>query len=174
MNNALKEIAAKYNVAEENISEILAGMKVKDAQKPSKAQLEGFEKVCVMLQEGKPMDQALTILLEEAKNGKVGKEASQVSGTITPEDLDSFILEQAKRAAETTLLRFPQIAREEYNRSQGLFVQAYRQYLAEQLQNPEYRQNFIAAIEEQELGKSELLGSTMSHTALPSSSSSSS
>ncbi len=174
MNNALKEIAAKYGVAEENIPEILTGMKVKDAQKPSKAQLEGFEKVCAMLQEGKPMDQALTILLEEAKNGRAGKDAVQAPNTISTEELEGFILTQAERAADAALASFPQIAIEENYRLKTLFVQRYRQHITERLQDPEYRQWFEAAIEGQDMGKLNLFGSTISNTALPSSSSSSS
>jgi len=103
MNNALNEIAAKYEVSEEKIPEILAGMKVKDAQKPSKAQLDGFEKVCTLLKEGKPMDQALATILEEAKSDKMQKDTQNNGNGSHPQmqspqaenseaKLDDFIL----------------------------------------------------------------------------------
>ncbi|WP_250126314.1 hypothetical protein [Chroococcidiopsis sp. CCMEE 29] len=172
MNNALKEIAAKYGVSEEKIPEILSGMKIKDAQKPSKPQLEGFEKICIMLQEGKPMAQALVMLLDEAKNGRAGKETS--TNTPNAEEIDSFILTQAQRAADATLASLPQIAVEEHQRLKELFVQRYRQRIAQQLQDPEFRQQFQLAIEGQQMGKFNFLNSMTSNIALPSSSSSNS
>lgn len=87
---------------------------------------------------------------------------------------DQFILTLANQAADATLANFPQIAMAEHQRLKALFVQRYRQRLAEQLQNPEFRQQFQAAIEGQEMGKFNFLNSTTSNIALPSSSSSSS
>lgn len=62
MNEALFEIASRYDVAEDRISEILTGMKLKNPEKPTKRQLEGFEKVCTLLKEGRvAATQKLTI-----------------------------------------------------------------------------------------------------------------
>lgn len=178
MNNALKDIATKYEISEEKMLEILAGMKVKNAEKPSKPQIEGFEKVCILLEEGKPMDEALATILDEAKNGKtrefqIDEENSQPTDTPKAEELDNFILRQAEYAADATLVSFPQIANEEQHRLKELFVQRYRQRIAQQLQDPKFRQHFQAAIEGQGVGKLNLLSSTTSNIALPSSSSSS-
>ncbi len=183
MNDALKEIARKYAVSEEKISQILAGMKVKDVQKPSKPQLEGFEKVCTLLKEGKPMEQALATILDEAKNGKPER-APQTNGSaahskspqteLSEVKLDEFILAQGDRAADVTLASLPDIAFEEQQRLKALFVQRYRQRIMERLQDPEYRQQFAAAIEGEDMGKLALLNNTTSNFALPSSSSSSS
>lgn len=183
MNNALKEIACKYEVSEEEIPAILAGMKVKDAQKPSKPQLEGFEKVCRMLKEGQPMDQALATILEEAKNDKTQKD-TQVNGSTNPSEslqtesseakLEEFILSLANQSADATFASLPNIALEEHHRLKALFVQQYRQRIMERLQDPEFRQQFQAAIEGQDMGKLPLLNSTTSNIALLSSSSSSS
>ncbi|MES1026214.1 hypothetical protein ABN584_25290 [Gloeocapsa sp. BRSZ] len=172
MNNTLKEIAAKYSVAEEIIPEILSGMKLKDSQRYSKSQLEGFEKVCTWLQAGKSMEQAIKTLLDEAKTNREEKITN--TSSINPEELDGFILNQAEQAADKTLFSLPQIAIEEHYRLKALFVQRYRQRIAERLQDPEFRQQFESAIEGQELGKPKLLNSTTSSIALPSSSSSSS
>lgn len=87
--------------------------------------------------------------------------------------LDEFIIAQAERAADAALRSFPQIAIEEYYRLKELFVQRYRQHIAKQLQNPEFRQQFQAAMEGQNVGKLNL-NSMTSNTALPSSLSSSS
>jgi len=185
MNNALNEIAAKYEVSEEKIPEILAGMKVKDAQKPSKAQLDGFEKVCTLLKEGKPMDQALATILEEAKSDKMQKDIQNNENASHPQmqspqaenseaKLDDFILTLANQAANATLTSFPNIALEEHLRLKALFVKRYRERIAEQLQSAEFRQQFQAAMEGQELGKLPLLSSTTSNIALLNSSSSSS
>jgi len=87
---------------------------------------------------------------------------------------DEFIFAQAERAADVALASFPQIAIEEYYRLKTLFVQRYRQRITERLQDPEFREQFQAAIEGQDMGKLNLFGSTKSSMALPSSSSSSS
>lgn len=178
MNNALKDIATRYEVSEEKMLEILGRMKVKNAEKPSKPQIEGFEKVCILLKEGKSMDTAITAILDEAKNGKSGEseidgEISQAADTLEDEELQNFVFREADRAADATLKSFPQIAFEERQRYKELFVQRYRQRIAQQLQNPEFRQHFQAAIEGQDLGKLHLLNSMTSNIALPSNSSSS-
>lgn len=179
MNNALKEIASKYSVSEEKIPEILAGMKIKDAQKPTKPQLEGFEKVCTMLKEGQPMDQALATILESAKNDSIQKDTqsnaranpSQSPQTENSEaKLEEFILSLANQSADATFATLPNIAFEEHHRLKALFVQRYRERIMERLQDPEFRQQFQAAIEGQDLGKLNLMSSTTSNIALPSSS----
>jgi len=180
MNNALKEIAGKYEVSEESIPEILTGMKVKDVQKPSKPQLEGFEKVCILLKEGKPMDQALATVLEAAKNDRLQKD-TQTNGSTNPVqspqtessqvNLDEFIQSLANQAADSTFANLPNIAIEEHHRLKALFVQHYRQRMMERLQDPEFQQQFQAAIEGQDLGKLKFLTGTTSNIALPSSSS---
>lgn len=178
MNNVLKDIATRYEISEEKMLDILARMKIKNAEKPSKPQIEGFEKVCTLLKEGKPMEEAITAILDEAKNGKsnepqINGEASQAADTLEDEELKNFVFREADRAADATLKSFPQIAFEERQRYKELFVQRYRQRIAQQLQDPEFRQHFQAAIEGQDLGKLPLLNSTTSNIALPSNSSSS-
>lgn len=168
MNDNLKEIAQKYEVSEEQISEILTGMNVKKLDNPGKRQLEGLEQVCGLLKEGKSQDEAIAIVTDEAKS-----KVEESEEAFAVEDLDNFIIQQAERAAESTLHSLPQIAIEEQYRLKALFVQRYRERLAQQLQDPGFRQQFQAAIEGQELGKSNLLNAT-SNIALPSSSSSSS
>lgn len=178
MNNALKDIATRYEVSEEKMLEILGRMKVKNAEKPSKPQIEGFEKVCTLLKEGKSMDTAITAILDEAKNGKsseseIDGETPQAADTLEDEELKNFVFREADRAADATLKSFPQIAFEERQRYKELFVQRYRQRITQQLQDPEFRQHFQAAIEGQDLGKLHLLNSMTSNIALPSNSSSS-
>lgn len=112
---------------------------------------------------------------DAAKLYRQQQETTTASSAVMPaSEIDKFILAQAERAAEAELSKIPQVAQEENIRLRTLFVQRYRQYIAERLQDPEYREKFQAAIEGQDLGKSELLGSTTSNTALPSSSFSSS
>jgi hypothetical protein len=130
--------------------------------------------------------QALDEMVASGKT-KTYKEAAKLyrqqqahSTTTTSESVvevserDELILTLANQAADATLANFPQIAIEEYQRLKALFVQRYRQRLAEQLQNPEFRQQFQAAIEGKEVGKFNLLNNTTSNIALPSNSSSSS
>ncbi len=178
MNNVLKDIATRYEVSEEQMLEILARMKIKNAEKPSKPQTEGFEKVCTLLKEGTPMDTAITAILDEAKNAKSGEpqingETSQAADTLEDEEFRNLVFREADRAADATLKSFPQIAFEERQRYKELFVQRYRQRIAQQLQDPDFRQHFQAAIEGQDLGKLHLLNSKTSNIALPSNSSSS-
>lgn len=183
MNNALKEIASKYSVSEEKIPEILAGMKIKDAQKPTRPQLEGFEKVCTMLKEGQSMDQALATILESAKNDLSQKDTqtnpranSSQSAQIENSEakLEEFILSLANQSADATFATLPNIAFEEHHRLKALFVQRYRERIISRLQDPEFRQQFQAAIEGQDMGKLSLMSSTTSNIALLSSSSSNS
>lgn len=100
--------------------------------------------------------------------------ATTSESVVEASEQDQFILTLANQAADATLANFPQIAIAEHQRLKALFVQRYRQRLAEQLQNPEFRQQFQAALEGQEMGKLNFLNSTTSNIALPSSSSSSS
>jgi hypothetical protein len=168
---ALKEIANKYEITEENILEIVAGIKVKNPEKPTKRQLEGFEQVCHFLKEGKPINEAIALVVEEAKNGS--KEAI-ASSQLEDGQLEKFIIEQATKAANETLLSLPQVKLEETQRIRNLFISAYRARIAECIQDPEYKRQFIALLEGQDAGKLNLLNSTDLTIDLPSSSSSSS
>lgn len=89
-------------------------------------------------------------------------------------NLEEFILSLANQAADTTFASFPSMALEEHHRLKALFVQQYRLRILERLQDPEFQQQFQAAMSGQDLGKLKLLlSSTKSSTALLGSSSSS-
>ncbi len=89
-------------------------------------------------------------------------------------NLDKFILSLANQSADATFSSLPNIAIEEYQRLKALFMQQYRQRIIERLQDPEFQQQFQAAMEGgQDMGKLKLLSSTTSNTALLNSSSSS-
>jgi hypothetical protein len=184
MNNALKEIAAKYEVAEESIPEILSGMKVKDPQKPTKPQLEGFEKACTLIQQGQPLPEAVNAVIAEAMEKKTPKETEKeatpdnTDQPIVPDHLpnqvEQFVQEQGGKMAEMSLATLPAMAEAEHQRLKEMFIQAYRKRIAEMLQDPAYRQRFETLMLGGELGKSMLSSSTTSNIALPSSSSTSS
>lgn len=90
-------------------------------------------------------------------------------------NLDEYILSLANQSADATFASLPRIALEEHQRLRALFVQQYRKRILERLQDPEFKQQFQAAIEGQDLGKLKLLlSSTTSNTALLGSSSSNS
>lgn len=184
-NNSFKEIAKRYSIGEDQISEILESIKIKSSAKPSDEQLKGFEKVCQMIQSGMELDVAVQSIHEEAKNNN---KTQQENGEALPaaqaqpkaEDgvkvqIDNYVLEQAERAADATVAGFPQMAIEEQQRVQKLFIKRFQQRLAERLQDPSVRQQFQAAIEGGDMGKlPTLLESPTSNMVLPSSSSSSS
>jgi uncharacterized protein YoaH (UPF0181 family) len=171
MNEALKEIANRYEVAEDKISEILEKLPVKNPEKPTKKQIQGFEKVCTLIKEGKSTEEAIEIVVREAKNGT--KELMPDS-LIEDEELDNFIIEQAIRAADATISSLPQVAFDECQRLKESFVRKYRERIAERLNDPEFKQQFVATIEGKEMGKFIFSNSTHSTIALPSSSSSNS
>jgi hypothetical protein len=173
MNEALKEIASRYEVAEDRISEILSQMKVKNPEKPTKKQLEGFERVCTLLKEGKSIEEATEIVVSQAKNG-VQESRSDSLSLIEDDELDNFITEQALRAADATLSSLPQVAYDEYQQLKEAFVRKYRERIAERLNDPVFKEQFVAAIEGRDMGKFKLSSSTHSTIALPSSSSSNS
>jgi len=86
-------------------------------------------------------------------------------------NLDEFIQSLANQAADSTFANLPNIAIEEHHRLKALFVQRYRQRIMERLQDPEFQQQFQAAIEGQDLGKLKLLSGTTSNMVLPNNSS---
>ena len=94
MNHALKEIAQKYEITEEQIAEILVGIGVKNIDNPGKRQLEGLEEVCVLIKEGKSQEEAIAIVVNEAKNGK--------------EEEDEIIDKIATRVADEAINSLPQ------------------------------------------------------------------
>jgi len=163
------------------LNEMLASEKIKTPE--DAAQLYRQQRETSTTSE--PMDQALATILEEAKSDKMQKDI-QNNENISPSQmqspqaenseakLDNFILTLANQAANATLTSFPNIALEEHLRLKALFVKRYRERIAEQLQSAEFRQQFQAAMEGEELGKLPLLSSTTSNTALLNSSSSSS
>jgi len=180
----LKAIATRYAINDEKqIEEILIAMPVTNTDKPSEEQIKGFEKVCALIQDGKQMSEAIKAASLETKNGK-SERAPQTNDSAAPSKsphtelsqvkLDEFILAQGDRAADMTLASLPNIAIEEHDRLKALFRQRYQQRIMERLQDPEYRQQFEAVIEGQDMGKLSLLNNTTSNFALPSSSSSNS
>ncbi|GFE72211.1 hypothetical protein [Chroococcus sp. FPU101] len=174
MNEAIKEIANKYEIIEERISEILAGMKVKNPGKPTKIQLEGFEKVCILIKEGKGVEEAIAIVVAEAKNNS---NSTQVETQLGEEGLEKLVLELADQAAETMLSSIANLALiplEQYQRIKALFISRYQAQIIEQLQNPQYRQQFLALMTGDNEGKLKLLSNTDSTLALLNSGSSSS
>lgn len=89
--------------------------------------------------------------------------------------INKLVLEEAERAADATVAGLPQMAIEEQQRFRELFIQRFRQRLAERLQDSSVRKQFQAAIEGKNMGKSPTLcESPTSNIALPSNSSSSS
>lgn len=82
-------------------------------------------------------------------------------------DQDTLLMALAEEAANAALEKFPELAREQHDSAVAAFVQRYRQYLAQGLQSPEYRQKFQAVIQGRRLGKSNILENTTSNTALP-------
>lgn len=180
----LKEIAARHAINnEKRIEEILVAMPVPNTDKPTEEQVRGFEKVCSLIQGGKQINEAINAVCEEAKNEKTHKD-TQVNDSTDPSEslqtensnakVEDFILSLANQSADATFASLPSIAIEEHQRLKALFVQQYRQRIMERLQDPEFRQQFQAAIEGQDMGKLPLLNSTTSNIALLSSSSSSS
>jgi hypothetical protein len=171
MNEALKEIASRYEVASDRIPEILEKLPLKNPEKPTKKQIQGFERVCSLIKEGKSIEEAVEVVVGEAKNGKFE------SGSELPledEELENFIVEQAKIAAASALSRLPQIAVEKRQQLEVKFAKAFEEEISRRLNDPTFKQQFIATIEGQDLGKLNLLSGTPSNIALPSSSSSNS
>lgn len=184
-NNSFKEIAKRYSIPEDQISKILESIKIKSSAKPSDEQLKGFEKVCQMIQSGMELDVAVQSIHEEAKNNnKTQKENGEAlpaaQAQLKAEDgvnaqLNNLVLQEAERAADVTLARFPQMALEEQQHFRELFIQRFRQCLVERLQDPNFKQQFQAVIEGKEMGKLPTLCESLTlNMALPSSSSSSS
>ena len=68
MNDKLQTIAAKYSVTFDQIPAILEGLKVKDVYNLSDKQLEGFECVCILLEEKQTLDNAISTVVEQAIN----------------------------------------------------------------------------------------------------------
>ena len=79
----------------------------------------------------------------------------------TSNSLDDFIQALADSAAERAFANLPNIASAEYERLKAAFLQRFRQRIAERMQNPEYRQQFLAAMEGEDMGNPKLLNSTI-------------
>ncbi|NJO94387.1 MAG: hypothetical protein HC820_08720 [Hydrococcus sp. RM1_1_31] len=168
MNETLKEIASRYEVAEDRIPEILEKLPVKNPEKPTKKQIQGFEKVCTLIKEGKSTEEAIDIVISEAKNGT--KESS-IDLLIEDEELDNFIIEQAIRAADAALSNLPKMALAERQRLTEIFIKNFRARVAQEVRKPEYYQQFDVVIESDDVGKSKLLNGSTTNMVLPSSTS---
>ncbi len=127
--------------------------------------------MCTLLREGKSIEEATEIVVSEAKNRT---KESMLDSPLEDDELNKFIIEQAIKAADATLSSLPQVAFDEYQRLKEAFVRKYRERIVERLSDPEFKQQFVAAIEGTDLGKFKLLNNTPSNIALPSSSSSNS
>jgi len=168
MNEALKEIASRYEVAEDRIPEILEKLPVKNPEKPTKKQIYGFERICSLIKEGKSTEEAVEIVVSEAKNGV---QESQVDLPIEDEELDNFIIEQAIRAADAALSNLPKMALAERQRLTEMFIKNFRARVAQEVRKPEYYQQFDVVIESDDVGKSKLLNGSTTNMVLPSSTS---
>ena len=178
MNDKLKEITQKYEVAEEQITEILVGIGVKNIDNPGKRQLEGLEQACVLIKEGKPVEEAIAIIREEAKaESRETQLANEADWSDEKENLIRGLAKQAaKKNAEIFLKQdLPQlllqgrqqareVAREEY-------AKTFEASIAETLQGTNYYEWLEDVMEGQELGKPNLFNGTHCNTRLLNSSS---
>ncbi len=113
--------------------------------------------------------QVLRSQQQQQKSRPTSNQAAQPST-----NLEEYILSLANQSADATFASLPRIALEEHQRLRGLFVQQYRQRILSRLQDPEFEQEFKAAMSGQDEGKLQLLlSSKTSNTALLGSSSSS-
>lgn len=183
----LKEIATRHAINDAKlIDEILATMPIANTDKPTEEQIKGFERVCTLIQEGKPLPEAVNVVIAEATETQTPKEAEkEATPDNTPQpvppvpdhlanQVEQFVQEQGSKMAEMSLATLPAMAEAEHQRLKDMFIQAYRKRIAEMLQDPAYRQRFETLMLGGELGKLRLSSSTTSNIALPSSSSTSS
>ena len=176
MNKRFKEIATKYEMAEEISNQILAGLKIKNGNRtPSTLQLEGFESVCGLLKEGVDLASAIaqveeswqqpfsevnleaeTETKEKApswssspnKNGQV-KTSETVSAEFNNINIDSIVERQVEEATNQALASLPQLSEAEYNRFKESFVKKFRQQLAKKLLRSNFSQNFAKYVNAQ-------------------------
>lgn len=80
--------------------------------------------------------------------------------TETSNSIDDLILALAAQAADAAFANLPNIAIAEHERMKASFVQEFRRRIAARLQNPECQQQFLAAMEGEDMGKLKLLNST--------------
>ena len=145
IHNSFKDIAKRYSVTEDQISPILESIKIKSSAKPSDEQLGGFEQVCQMIQSGIELDAAVQSIHEQAKNNNLAQpengEMLPAQAQLEVEDgikvqIDNYAFELAERAADASVAKIPQMAIEEEQRFREVFIQRFRQRLAERLQDP--------------------------------------
>ena len=132
---------------------------------PTAEQELKFTQVCNLIKEGQNIEQSISSVVEQTK---VDHEDSPALSDL---DLEAIIIQQANKAADATLSSLPNIAQAESLNLRQTFIQQFRTRIEQQLKSPEYQKAFISQIES--LGELPVLNSSITNTALPSSSSSS-
>ena len=111
MNDKLQTIAAKYSVAFDQIPAILEGLKVKDVYNLSDKQLEGFECVCILLEEKQTLDDAISTVVEQAINETPSDESflqSEPQTTTIEQNEDNHETDIEQTTTEQPQLELPQ------------------------------------------------------------------
>ena len=80
MNDALKSIAGKYQINEDQLPTILGALNIK-SERPSENQIKCVERVCELMQGGSPIEAAAATVVQEAKGKKTSKDSSALAQT---------------------------------------------------------------------------------------------
>ena len=80
MNDALKAIAGKHQINEDQLPAILGALNIK-TDKPTDNQLRGVERVCELMQGGSSIEAAAATVAQEAKSRKTSKDSSALAQT---------------------------------------------------------------------------------------------
>lgn len=97
MNDKLQTIAAKYSVAFDQIPAILEGLKVKDVDNLSQKQLDGFEYVCMAIEEEQTLDDAIASVVDQAIN------QTPSDDSLSQPELQTTTIEQSEDNHETDI-----------------------------------------------------------------------
>lgn len=163
MNHKLQSIIDNFELPldDDQHKHVIASVGINDLRKnPTPEQEDHLNQVFQLIKDGQSIDQAIAQFMQQDN-----LEPSSLSDA----DLERIITEQAIKAADAALLTLPNIAEVEFNKLRQTFVQQFRKRVEQQLQSPEYRQNFLNQI--QCLGESLTLSGNTPNTALLSSSS---
>lgn len=168
MNKKLTDIIAscELSLSAEDSKNIASSLGINDLRKNPTAEQElKFTQVCNLIKQGQTIEQSISSVVEQTK---VDHEDSPALSDL---DLEAIIIQQANKAADATLSSLPNIAQAESLNLRQTFIQQFRTRIEQQLKSPEYQKAFISQIES--LGELPVLNSSITNTALPSSSSSS-
>ncbi len=174
MHKKFKDIATKYEIAEETSKQILAGLKIENIDKnPSPLQLESFELVCSLLKEGVDLASAIARVEESwrqsEKEGRIaeienegevvssppnsantnGQVKTNQSQAFNPSSIDSIIEQQAQQAVEKALASLPNIGKDEYDRIKETFVLKFREHFIKKLLGSNFQEDFASYVDNQ-------------------------